>query len=90
MLCLGSKETADARAEVAAGLYRRLLREEVTSRRIDAAASPAKVIEDLLARSGFSPEGAAELHKSLFRQKLNQASAGFDGFGAGLTGSARV
>ncbi len=43
MLCLGAKETADIRSEVAAGLYRKLLKEEVTSRRIDQAESPAKV-----------------------------------------------
>lgn len=119
MLCLGAKESADVRSEVAAGLYRKLLKEEVTSRRIDSAASPAKVrtaaqarglntpnacaasaalgllqqpiqccrqlnlliahsnstaqvIEDLVSRSGFSADAAAELHKSLFRQKLNQ------------------
>jgi hypothetical protein len=41
---LAPKEAADLRAEVAAGLYRRLLKDEVTSKRIDAAASPAQVI----------------------------------------------
>jgi hypothetical protein len=136
MLCLGAKETADIRAEVAAALYRRLLKEEVTSRRIDAAADPEKVpalqswgggglgargagarraraqlfraagcgqsqrapgvpggvataaerstlppthpnpppqvISDLIAKSGYVRDGADELHKSLYRQKLNQ------------------
>jgi hypothetical protein len=43
MLCLGAKEAADIRSEVAAGVYRRLLKEEVASKRIDAAASPAQV-----------------------------------------------
>lgn len=43
MLRLKPKEAADIRAEVAANLYRRLLKEEVSSRRIDAAESPAKV-----------------------------------------------
>jgi hypothetical protein len=38
-----------------------------------------QVLADLLARSGFSPEAAAELHKSLYRQKLNQVGPGFRG-----------
>ncbi|GBF94257.1 110 kDa translocon of chloroplast envelope inner membrane [Raphidocelis subcapitata] len=75
ILCLSAKEAADARSEVAAVLYRRLLREEVTSRRIDAAASPAQVLGDLVGRSGFSPEAALELHKSLYRQKITQLVA---------------
>ncbi|KIY96976.1 hypothetical protein MNEG_10986 [Monoraphidium neglectum] len=74
-LCLSAREASDARTGVAAQLYRRLLREEVTSRRIDEAESPAKVLADLVTRSGFSPETAAELHKSLYRQKLNQVVA---------------
>lgn len=52
MLCLGAKESADVRSEVAAGLYRKLLKEEVTSRRIDSAASPAKVRTAVQARGG--------------------------------------
>jgi hypothetical protein len=43
VLCLGAKEAAETRNEIAAALYKKLLREEVTSRRIDAAASPAQV-----------------------------------------------
>lgn len=43
VLCLGAKEANDIRSDVAGTLYKRLLREEVTSRRIDAAASPAQV-----------------------------------------------
>ena len=43
VLCLGAKEANDIRSDVAGSLYKRLLREEVTSRRIDAAASPAQV-----------------------------------------------
>ena len=35
------------RDEVAAKLYKRLLREEVTSRRIDEASSPASVLQEL-------------------------------------------
>ena len=43
LLCLGAKEAADIRGEVSAALYKKLLREEVTSKRIDAATSPAEV-----------------------------------------------
>lgn len=42
ILCLGAKETNEIRSDVAGALYKKLLREEVTSRRIDAAASPAQ------------------------------------------------
>jgi hypothetical protein len=88
MLCLSAKEAADARSEVAAKLYRSLLREAVTSRRIDAAASPAQVLGELVGRSGFSPEAALELHKSLYRQKLNQVGGhGADWGALGAPGS---
>ena len=43
ILCMGAKETNEIRSDVAGALYKRLLREEVTSRRIDEAASPAQV-----------------------------------------------
>lgn len=43
ILCLGAKESGEVRGDVAGQLYKRLLREEVTSRRLDAAASPAQV-----------------------------------------------
>jgi hypothetical protein len=76
MLCLGAKEASDIRSEVAAGLYRKLLKEEVASRRIDAASSPAQVLGELVGRSGFSPEAALELHKGLYRSKVNQVGAG--------------
>jgi hypothetical protein len=46
------------------------LKDEVASRRLDAAPSPAKVLGELVAKSGVGPEVAAELHKTLYRQKL--------------------
>ena len=48
ILCLGAKETNEIRSDVAGALYKRLLREEVTSRRIDEAASPAQVRPECL------------------------------------------
>jgi hypothetical protein len=43
VLCLGAKDAGEVRSDIAGALYKRLLREEVTSRRIDAASSPAQV-----------------------------------------------
>jgi hypothetical protein len=43
ILCLGAKDAGEVRSDIAGALYKRLLREEVTSRRIDAASSPAQV-----------------------------------------------
>ncbi|KIY98725.1 hypothetical protein MNEG_9237, partial [Monoraphidium neglectum] len=56
---LAPKEAADLRAEVAAGLYRRLLKDEVTSKRIDAAASPAQ----LVAKKKLTPGDSQELQR---------------------------
>ena len=52
--------------------YRRLLREEVTSGRLDAAPSKAAVLQQLCERLKFNPEAASALHKSLYRQKIDQ------------------
>jgi hypothetical protein len=43
ILCLGAKDATANTQEVSAKLYRSLLKEEVTSRRIDTAESPAQV-----------------------------------------------
>ena len=51
---------------------RRLLREEVTSGRLDAAPSKAAVLQQLCERLKFNPEAASALHKSLYRQKVDQ------------------
>ena len=50
---------------------RRLLREEVTSGRLDAATSKAAVLQQLCDRLKFSPEAAGALHRSLYRQKMD-------------------
>jgi len=75
VLGIPAKEAADARAEVAGTLYRALLKAEVSSRRIDAAPSPAAVLQDLCRRSGFAPEAALVLHRTLYRQKMAQLAA---------------
>ncbi|KAF6255592.1 hypothetical protein COO60DRAFT_1641425 [Scenedesmus sp. NREL 46B-D3] len=75
VLCLGSKDSGEVRSGIAGTLYKRLLREEVTSRRIDAASSPAQLLGELVEKSGYSPQAAAELHKQLYRTKLQQLVA---------------
>ncbi|KAL6774241.1 hypothetical protein ACKKBG_A24285 [Auxenochlorella protothecoides x Auxenochlorella symbiontica] len=69
-LGLGPKEAAGVEEEVKERVYRRRLREEVTSGRLDAAPSPAAVLGDLVERVGFDPSAAAALHAGLYRQKL--------------------
>ena len=48
-----------------------MLREEVTSGRLDAAESKAKVLQGLCEQLKFDPEAAGALHRSLYRQKLD-------------------
>uniref|UniRef100_A0A7S0S6E9 Uncharacterized protein n=1 Tax=Chlamydomonas leiostraca TaxID=1034604 RepID=A0A7S0S6E9_9CHLO len=71
MLGLSAATAQGLTDEVAARLYKRLLRDEVTSGRLDAAASPAEVLGSLCERVRFSPEAALELHKGLYKTKLN-------------------
>ncbi len=49
---------------------RRLLREEFTSGRLDAAPSKAAVLGELCERLGFDSEAAAALHRQLYRERL--------------------
>lgn len=70
ILGLSSSATQQLQDEVAARLYKRLLKDEVTSGRLDAAESPAQVLGALCDRVRFSPEAALELHKGLYKAKL--------------------
>ena len=47
------------------------MREEVTSGRLDAATSKAAVLQQLCDRLKFNPEAAGALHRSLYRQKMD-------------------
>jgi hypothetical protein len=49
---------------------RRLLREEFTSGRLDAAPSKAAVLGELCERLGFDAAAAAALHRQLYRERL--------------------
>ena len=52
ILVISSRDAQTLRDEVAAKLYKRLLREEVVSKRIDAASSPAAVLQSLCEKVG--------------------------------------
>lgn len=68
---LGPKEAASIENDVKEKTYRKLLRDEVTSGRLDAAASKAEVLGDLVDRVRWDSDAALELHKLLYRQKLS-------------------
>lgn len=70
ILSLSAKEAAVIREDVSAALYRRMLKEEVTSKRLEAAASPAQVLQTLCEKSRFSAESAMDMHRQLYKQKV--------------------
>ncbi|KAK9839292.1 hypothetical protein WJX81_005958 [Elliptochloris bilobata] len=70
VLGLGVKEAREMRDDIVSKAYRRLLREEFTSGRLDAAASKAAVLGELCERLGFDAEAAAALHRQLYRERL--------------------
>lgn len=67
---LSSKEVDAVRSEVVSRMYRKLLREAVQSGRLEAAESPATVLQALCDTVHYAPQQAAELHRGLYRQKL--------------------
>lgn len=67
---LSPKEVDAVRGEVVSKMYRKLLREEVQSGRLEAAESPATVLQTLCDKVHYAPQQAAELHRGLYRQKL--------------------
>jgi hypothetical protein len=70
MMGLGIKEAASLETEVKEKAYRKLLREEFTSGRLDAAASKAEVLGELLEKVSWDADAAMELHQTLYKQKL--------------------
>lgn len=52
-------------------MSRLVLRDEVTSGRLDAAPSKAEVLAGLCDKLGFDPDAASALHKQLYKQKLD-------------------
>ncbi|GMH36433.1 hypothetical protein BSKO_04301 [Bryopsis sp. KO-2023] len=78
VLALGPKEADAIREEVASKMYRKLLKEEVTSGRLDAADSKASVLQKLCDRLRFRPELASQMHRSIFKQKVESILAADD------------
>lgn len=70
LMGLGAREAAGVEEEVKEKTYRRLLREEFTSGRLDAAPSKADVLSELVDKMRFDADAAKALHESLYRQKL--------------------
>lgn len=70
MMGLGIKEAASLETEVKEKAYRKLLREEFISGRLDAAASKAEVLGELLEKVSWDADAAMELHQTLYKQKL--------------------
>ncbi|CAL8468289.1 g7829 [Coccomyxa elongata] len=70
LLALGPREAEDIRSEIVSKTYKRLLREEFASGRLDAAPSKAEVLGQLCDRLNFDDEAAAQLHKQLYSEKL--------------------
>ena len=68
---LGTKEAISIENEVKEKSYRKLLRDEVTSGRLDDAPSKAEVLGDLVDKVRWDGDAAMELHCTLYRQKLS-------------------
>ncbi|KAL4522238.1 hypothetical protein Ndes2437B_g07974 [Nannochloris sp. 'desiccata'] len=68
---LGPKEASTIENEVKEKAYRKLLRDEVTSGRLDSAPSKAEVLGDLVDKVRWDGDAAMELHRTLYRQKLS-------------------
>ena len=69
-LALPASDAARAREAAASRAYKGALRAEVSSGRLDAAPSKAAVLGALCERLGFDPAAAADMHKAIYRQKV--------------------
>jgi hypothetical protein len=70
-LALGAKEATEIRTDAVRRAYRRALRAEVQSGRLDDAPSKAALLGDLCDRLAFDADAAAALHKDIYRQKAD-------------------
>ena len=68
---MGPKEAEAIESSVKEAAYKNLLREAVTSGALDAAASKAEMLGDLVEKVQWDSEAALALHESLYRQKLS-------------------
>mmetsp|Transcript_32358 Transcript_32358/g.81630 ORF Transcript_32358/g.81630 Transcript_32358/m.81630 type:complete len:1052 (-) Transcript_32358:50-3205(-) len=67
---LGPKEVTAIRDDVVVRTYRNKLREKVASGELEAAESKAAVLQEMCNNLRFDPASAAQLHMSIYRQKL--------------------
>jgi hypothetical protein len=70
-LALTPTDAARIREGVAARAYKASLRAEVASGRLDGAPSKAAVLGALCERFGFDPAAAADMHRTIYRQKVD-------------------
>lgn len=68
---MGPKEADSIEESVKEAAYKNLLREAVTSGALDAAASKAELLGELVEKVQWDSEAALSLHESLYRQKLS-------------------
>jgi hypothetical protein len=68
---MGPKEAETIENNVKEVAYKNLLREAVTSGVLDAAASKAEMLGELVEKVQWDSEAALSLHESLYRQKLS-------------------
>ena len=68
---MGPKEAEAIESSVKEAAYKNLLRETVTSGALDAAASKAEMLGELVEKVQWDSEAALALHETLYRQKLS-------------------
>jgi hypothetical protein len=69
---MGNKEAEDVVIDVTTTVYREQLRDAVKSGALDAAESPAAVLQSICEKLQFPPETAAEVNKENYRTKMEQ------------------
>ena len=86
-LGLSARETDATLADARVAAYKDLLREELSSGRLKAAADPAAALEGLCDRLGFDTEAALKVNEGLWRTRLEQIVNG-DGSAAAAAAAA--
>ena len=75
VLALPAGRLEDSRAKIVSDAYARALREAVTSGRMDAAESPAKELNALIAQVQMPGEQALAMHEDFYKAKLRDCLA---------------
>lgn len=69
---LGPNEAKSIRDEVITAAYRRLLRDEFRSKRLEQAPKKAQALQALCDRIGYDPEAAVSVHKGIFVERMDK------------------